>query len=175
MTYGVPELAAFYDGWKTYNAGVVEVLRGLTEEQVALRIAPHQWAIWQLASHIAGTRASWFELLREVSPELRDHFRVQSTTVPDMPLEDALWEDDENHPRSSVELVDALTRTWDMVEECLERWTSADLKAVFELRRERTERIPREWVLYHLLEHDLHHGGEISQILGSNGLPVPDL
>jgi hypothetical protein len=26
-----------------------------------------------------------------------------------------------------------------------------------------------------LIEHDLHHGGEISQILGTNGLPAPDL
>ncbi len=29
----------------------------------------------------------------------------------------------------------------------------------------------RGWVVWHTLEHDLHHGGEISQILGSHGLP----
>jgi len=26
-----------------------------------------------------------------------------------------------------------------------------------------------------LIEHDLHHGGEISQILGTTGLPAPEL
>jgi uncharacterized damage-inducible protein DinB len=25
-------------------------------------------------------------------------------------------------------------------------------------------------VVWHVMEHDIHHGGEISQILGSNGL-----
>jgi uncharacterized damage-inducible protein DinB len=29
--------------------------------------------------------------------------------------------------------------------------------------------------VWHLIEHDLHHGGEISQILGSNGIPAPEL
>jgi uncharacterized damage-inducible protein DinB len=26
--------------------------------------------------------------------------------------------------------------------------------------------------LWHLIEHDVHHGGEISQILGSHGIPA---
>jgi hypothetical protein len=33
----------------------------------------------------------------------------------------------------------------------------------------------RGWVVWHVLEHDLHHGGEISQILGTNGLAGLDL
>jgi hypothetical protein len=28
---------------------------------------------------------------------------------------------------------------------------------------------------WHLIEHDLHHGGENSQILGANGIPALDL
>ena len=35
--------------------------------------------------------------------------------------------------------------------------------------------VSRSWVIYHVLEHDLHHGGEISLILGMNGLRAPDL
>jgi uncharacterized damage-inducible protein DinB len=30
-------------------------------------------------------------------------------------------------------------------------------------------------VIWHLMEHDLHHGGEISQILGSHGVSAPNL
>jgi uncharacterized damage-inducible protein DinB len=30
-------------------------------------------------------------------------------------------------------------------------------------------------VVWHLIEHDLHHGGEISQILGSHGVSALDL
>jgi hypothetical protein len=30
-------------------------------------------------------------------------------------------------------------------------------------------------VVWHLIEHDLHHGGEISQIPGTNRLPAPEI
>jgi hypothetical protein len=33
----------------------------------------------------------------------------------------------------------------------------------------------RKWVIWHLLEHDLHHGGELSFVLGMHGLAAPDL
>jgi uncharacterized damage-inducible protein DinB len=33
------------------------------------------------------------------------------------------------------------------------------------------EKCTRGWVLWHILEHDLHHGGEISLTLGAHGLP----
>ncbi|HEX4716084.1 MAG TPA: DinB family protein [Ktedonobacteraceae bacterium] len=28
----------------------------------------------------------------------------------------------------------------------------------------------RQWIIWHVIEHDLHHGGEISLILGTHGL-----
>jgi uncharacterized damage-inducible protein DinB len=35
--------------------------------------------------------------------------------------------------------------------------------------------VSRSWVIYHVLEHDLHHGGEISLNLGMHGLPALNL
>ena len=37
------------------------------------------------------------------------------------------------------------------------------------------EMFTRQWVIWHLIEHDLHHGGEAFYTLGMNGLPTPDL
>ncbi len=163
------ELRPFYEGWARHQGLLVDALRGLTRDQLDLRNAPHQWAVWQLAAHLAGTRAYWFhDVLGEGEPSTRDLFRVDSTTVPGLPLEDALWEDDERHPRSAHELVDGLGRSWAMIDECLRRWTAEDLAASV-VRPSRTHH--RGWVVWHTLEHDLHHGGEISQILGSHGLP----
>lgn len=152
---------------------ITDALRGLSPEQLDSRTAPHQWAIWQLAAHVAGSRAYWFhDVLGEGDPGTRDLFRVDRTTVAGLPLEDAGWEDDEDHPRSAEELVDGLRRTWAIVDDCLRRWTVEDLDGVV-VRDARTHR--RGWVVWHVMEHDLHHGGEISQILGSNGLPGPVL
>ncbi|HVB25083.1 MAG TPA: DinB family protein, partial [Ktedonobacteraceae bacterium] len=37
------------------------------------------------------------------------------------------------------------------------------------------ETFTRQWVIWHLIEHDVHHGGEISFILGMHGLAAIDL
>jgi uncharacterized damage-inducible protein DinB len=172
-----PMLQPFYDGWANYQRLLLDMIGGLTPEQVGLRTAPHQWAVWQLAGHMAGARAFWFhDVLGEGDPAVRDLFRVSSTTVPDLPLEDAGWEDDETHPRGADELVDGLQKTWAMIEDCLGRWAPEDLAVEFTRRRRTgTQTISRLWVVWHVVEHDLNHGGEISQILGSHGLPAIDL
>jgi len=33
----------------------------------------------------------------------------------------------------------------------------------------------RGWVVWHLMEHEAHHGGVISLVLGANGLPGLDI
>jgi uncharacterized damage-inducible protein DinB len=111
-------------------------------------------------------------VLGEGDPATRDLFRVDRTTVPGLAPEDAQWEDVEDEPRSAEELVDALSRTWAMVDDCLRRWTADDLAGSV-VRSGRTHH--RGWVVWHVMEHDIHHGGEMSQILGSNGLSGLDL
>ena len=166
-------LRPLFEGWANHQALVVDALRDLTADQLALRSAPHQMTVWQIAGHVAGGRAYWFhDVLGEGDRSTRDLFRVVSTTVPGLAIEDAGWEDDEDHPRSAEELVDGLTRTWALVDGCLQRWTPEDLEASV-VRPERTHH--RGWVVWHVLEHDVHHGGEISQILGNHGLPGLDL
>jgi len=169
----IAALRPFHEGWANHQELVIEALRGLTAEQLDLRAAPHQWAIWQLVGHVAGSRAYWFhDNLGEGDSSTRDLFRVESTTVPGLPLEDAGWEDDEDHPRTAEELVDGLRRTWTIVDDCLRSWTPEELDGSV-VRPSRTHH--RGWVVWHVMEHDIHHGGEISQILGSNGLPGLDL
>lgn len=166
-------LRPFYEAWAKHNELLIAALQDLTPDAVGFRTAPHQWAVWQLAAHVAGTRAFWFhDILGEGDPSVRDHFRVDRTTVPGLSLDDAGWEDDEDRPRSANELVDGLRLTWTLVDDCLRRWTPDDLDAQF-VGRSRTHQ--RGWVVWHVLEHDIHHGGEISQILGSHGLPGLDV
>src|SRR6478735_315520 len=126
MSAGVPR--PFHEGWARHQALVIDALRDLTPEQLAFRTAPDQWAIWQLAAHVAGSRAYWFhDALGEGDRATRDLFRVDRTTVPGLSLDDAGWEDVEDHPRNAEELVDGLTRTWAIVDDCLRRWTAEDL------------------------------------------------
>ena len=178
MTDAAATLKPFVEGWAGYQRLLLGAIGSLDAEQLSSRTAPFQWAIWQLASHIAGARAFWFhDVLGEGDEDVGHMFAVESTTVPDLPLEDAGWEDDERHPRTAAELVDAFERTWAMIEASLQRWTADDLEVEFSRTRRNgeTQTFTRAWVVWHLIEHDLHHGGEISQILGTNRLPAPEL
>ena len=170
-----PVLQPFYEGWATHQRLLLAAIADLSEEQHALRPAPGQMAIWQLASHMAGSRAYWIhDVLGEGDPAIRDMFRVASTTVPGLSLEFAGWEDDETHPRTATEIVDAFHQTWGVIEALLERWTADDITV--EIPRRGADRTTtRGWVIWHLMEHEAHHGGAISLILGTNGLPGLDL
>jgi uncharacterized damage-inducible protein DinB len=170
-----PVLQPFYEGWATHQRVLLAAIADLDGEQLALRPAPDQMGIWQLASHMAGSRAYWIhDVLGEGDPAIRDMFRVASTTVPGLSLEFAGWEDDETHPRTAIEIVDAFNLTWGMIEACLEHWTADDITVEIPQRgADRTT--TRGWVIWHLMEHEAHHGGVISLVLGTNGLPGLDI
>ena len=168
-------LATFRAGWGEHQRLLLDALRDLQPDQLALRASPDGWTIWQMASHMAGARAFWFhDVLREGDDAVRDMFRIERTTVPGLSLDDAGWEDDEIRPRTAPEIVDAFERTWAMIDGCLGRWASDDLAVGF-MRDGYDRESTRAWVIWHLIEHEGHHGGEISLILGSNGLPALDL
>jgi uncharacterized damage-inducible protein DinB len=177
-THAASFVRAFVEGWAAYQRLLLEAIEPLTGPQLASRTAPFQWSVWQLAAHMAGSRAYWFhDVLGEGDAAVREMFRVDSTTVRDLPLEDAGWEDDERHPRKASELVVAFDRTWAVIADGLGRWTDEDLGVEFSRTRRSGEvqTVTRAWVVWHVMEHDVHHGGEISQILGTNGIPAPEL
>jgi uncharacterized damage-inducible protein DinB len=168
-------LQTFYTGWANHQRLLLAALRDLEPEQLALRTASHEWAIWQIASHMTGSRAFWFhDVLGEGDDAVRNMFRVERTTVPDVSLADAGWEDDETRPRTASEIVQAFEQTWAVIEECLRKWTLDDLAVGFP-RSGYDGMTTRAWVIWHLMEHEGHHGGAISLVLGSNGLPGLDM
>ena len=163
MTDNTLSLAPFYKGWDVYQQHLVTAIAPLSSEQLTLRPASHLWSVGMLAAHIIATRVSWFRLMGEGDARL-------------VPL--AEWDEPEAPARSSAELVAGLESTWDMIQSALAHWTPADLEQVFHDSEDQTDRnreFSRQWILWHLLEHDLHHGGELSIILGMHGVPAIDL
>ena len=81
--------------------------------------------------------------------------------------------------RSAAEIVRGLELTWGLIESRLAGWTEADLEKQFQRPTPndagKRPRRTRQWIIWHVLEHDLHHGGEISFSLGMHGLTGLDL
>jgi uncharacterized damage-inducible protein DinB len=153
----------FYEGWADHQRKLVASIRPLTPEQMQLRASPGEWAIWQLASNMAGGRLYWLcRMLGEDDQGAMPMFA------------DRGWEDDPQHPRTAEEVVDALEKTWGVAEACLDRWSLEHVSEQVTTKDwwGNTVTITPGWVLWRLMSHDMHHGSEISLILRVHGLPT---
>jgi uncharacterized damage-inducible protein DinB len=161
MTEHQLSLDLFYTGWDAYQQRLVAAIAPLTAEQLALRSSPQNWSVGILVTHIVSTRVWWF------------HTRMGEGSADLAPLE--LWDENEEPSRPAAELVAGLERTWLMIQDALARWTPVDLGQVFPPYGEGSFARSRQYIIWHVLEHDIHHGGELSSILGAHGLPAVDL
>jgi uncharacterized damage-inducible protein DinB len=156
---GAARLSAVYEGWGAYQRMLVEAVAPLTPDQLALRAAPNLRSIGEIVGHIVSARVVWFH---EVMGEGPDGLAPMK----------AWGRDGDTSERNAAELERGMERSWDMIADALDRWTTADFGAAFERRG---ERITRQEIIWHVIEHDLHHGGEVSLTLGQHGLRAPDL
>lgn len=156
-------LAPLYKGWQEYQQLLIKALAPLSPEQLNLRAAPELRSIYDIAAHIIRARSGWlFYTLKVESEDL-----VLLTT----------WGREGEPVRTAAELVSGLETSMKALQDGLQRWTIADLEdQVEDIEDDGTvETFTRQWVIWHLIEHDLHHGGEISFSLGMYGLAAIDI
>jgi len=155
-------LDVIYENWRGYNEKLQNCIAPLTKEQLSLQPAARMWPLGQIVQHIISVRAGWFSgTLQEVDELMSEYME---------------WGQRDSPARSPMELVRGLDETWTFIESCLQRWTPADGGKTFPDEMDgQIYEVSRNWVIYHVLEHDLHHGSEISLILGMNSLQPLDI
>lgn len=154
-------LAIMVEGWHTYQTQLNEALAPLTSEQLALRPAPHLRSIDELACHIISVRAGWYH---NILGEGDDAFGAYHE-----------WDQPGAPSRTGEELVSGLAATWQSMQTALARYTPDDLaQTVTGYRKGHTFAYKRGWVVWHVIKHDVYHGGEIGYSLGTHGLTAPD-
>lgn len=68
------------------------------------------------------------------------------------------------------ELVQWLSRSWRVVAATLEQWTVDDLGWTFEHEYAgKIYAVSRQWVIWRIMAHDIHHGGQLSELLAAQG------
>jgi uncharacterized damage-inducible protein DinB len=150
--------ASIYNGWQAYNEVMINTLASLDTGRLALRAAPNLRSIGETTAHIVGARARWFYLLMG---EGGDAFKAFGR-----------WDRQGAKPRSAEDLASSLLATWTGMQETIACWTAEDWEKSWPGEDDgEPEVITRQWVIWHLIEHDLHHGGELSIVLGMHGLP----
>lgn len=141
--------ARVFESWQDYQDALKRAIAPLTEEQLQRRLLPGLRTPGEIAEHIVFGRALHLHrTLGEKAAELTPLHR---------------WDDDDDLPRTAVEIVQGLDLTWRFITDCLMSGTpTADLPEA-EATNVQT--------IWGLLDHDLPHAGELSLLLGAAGLP----
>jgi uncharacterized damage-inducible protein DinB len=154
-----PLAAGVLSGWKIYQEQLVKTVAELTPEQLATRIGPDLRPIGASILHVIDARVSWF---------------TGALKVHDVEAEALANLDNDQLPLlSGPEYAQGLEVSWRMMEHAIASWSEAEWEEQMTLLRGKAEyTISRPFVVWHILEHDLHHGGEITHALGSLGLRI---
>lgn len=155
-------LTEIYRNWREFQQMLLAVVRPLTAEQLALAVAPHQRTAAIITGHIIAARVYWLNHMLGMGGSELALIRT--------------WDDDGQPARSAAEFVGGLETSWQLLEDSVNRWSAADLaEPLMRMRRGEEFRFTRLWVIWHLIEHDVYHGGELSLTLGMHGVTGFDL
>ena len=164
MSPNTGTLMSLYHGWEDHQISLVRTITRLSGDHLAWRPAPHLRSAGELVSHLIALRIQWFQGV----------FGAGSTESAEQllacPAADFLKEQPD-------ELVKWLEITWQLIQDTLNGWTVADLAHTYQLPpyQGKTFLLNRQWIIWHVIAHDLHHGGELALMLGMQGVALPEL
>ena len=138
-----------FESWQDYQEALKRAIAPLTEEQLQRRLIPGLRTPGEIAEHIVFGRALHLHrTLGEGAAELTPLLR---------------WEDADDPPHTAAEIVHGLELTWRFITSCLMRGSPTDAIPENDIQIVQT--------IWGLLDHDLPHAGELSMLLGADGMP----
>jgi uncharacterized damage-inducible protein DinB len=140
--------------WPYVREGLFQALDQLTDEQLDFTPREGLWSLGEIACHIAEAEEGWFRHV--VTGELGDWPKYRLEDYASVAAVKTLL--DEVHGRT-VAYLESLD------EAGLDQVIEASWGGKFSLR----------WIFWHVLEHEVHHRGEIFLLLGLLGMEAPDV
>lgn len=163
-----------YEGWDGYRQSIINAVAPLTPEQLGWRPSPQLRSTGELVRHIALGPIDWF--LRMDAPGSRE----LAGQIPQ-------WQEDPQGNRYIVEkslpivaqandLVKWLEASRHMIDQTVKTWTVADLQKTYRhVWRGNVYAVSRQWTIWRIMAHDIHHGGELAVMLGMQGVEIFEL
>jgi hypothetical protein len=162
-------IRAAYPSWPDHHRRLRDRVAAMTSDQLAGRPSPERWPLWASIGHLACQRV-WG--LCDIAG---------APGAAESPFPNAGWncpgDDDLEHVWSPGQLVDALDRTFAIVEWSLDNWTMESLEEVVAHPEWGADYVPttRGATLQRSFAHDIWHTAELNEALGTLGLEQIDL
>jgi hypothetical protein len=141
--------ARAFESWQDYQDALKRAIAPLTEEQLQRRLIPGLRTPGEIAEHIIFGRA------------LHLHRTLGEGAAELVPL--LQWDNAEDSPHTAAEILRGLELTWRIITVCLMRGSPTEVIP--------EEEVPSVQTIWGLLDHDLPHAGELSLLLGAEGMP----
>ncbi len=141
--------------WEEVRAGLLATLDQFDDVDLAFRPFETSWSVGQIMLHIANAEEGWFRFV--VTQELGE------------------WPADyDPATHATVEAIKALlTGVHGRTSAYLATLDFTELKRPVEASWGET--LSLGWIIWHVLEHEVHHRGELSLILGLLGREGPEV
>ena len=146
--------AELFSHWKYVRQGLYEALDLLTDEQLAFVPGEGLWSLGTVACHIANAEDGWFRYI--AAGELEDWPPMEPEQYPSVAAIKSLLEETHAYTMAFLEGLYVAD---------LERKVTTFWGAELSIR----------WIIWHVLEHEIHHRGEIYLMLGLMGMEAPDV
>jgi uncharacterized damage-inducible protein DinB len=146
--------AELFSHWEKVRAGLLLALDQLTDEQLAFVPREGLWSLRTVALHIATAEEGWFRYV--VTGELDEWPEVDESEYPTVASIKAL-----------------LMQVHGRTEDYLQTLNATDLDWV--ITTFWGAKVSLRWIIWHVLEHEVHHRGEIYLMLGLMGMEAPDV
>jgi len=139
----------FYAHWKQIRTGLLATMDQFQDEELHYKPFEGAWSVGEILLHIANAEQGWFRY-------------AMTGEFDEWPSGHTL----ENYP--TFESIKALLKeVHDWTEAAIAGLSIDDYQKVIELPWD--EKIHLSWIIWHVLEHEIHHRGELSLILGLLG------
>jgi uncharacterized damage-inducible protein DinB len=184
MITATAPLREIYDGWDGHEQALMNAITPLTPEQLAFRPAPHLRSAGEIISHIAIGRLDWFHRMGAPgSGALARRFAPWETEQVNTEDAEALFrwmraveQQEAKIVANLAELVEWMQTSWQVIATTLTTWTVADLDKTYRhIYNGKLYSVSRQWTIWRIMSHDMHHGGELAIMLGMQNVPIPDL
>lgn len=135
--------------WSQVRQGLIEVVQKFTEAELDKRPFPNSWSVRQIIYHIANTEAGWIHYAArgELADWPAPYTAADYPTIPDI--------------LTLLRMIHAQTEAW------LDTLTQQNLDDVVSFGD--GEIFTVQWIIWHVIEHEIHHRGELSLFLGQLG------
>ena len=149
------ETETLFNHWTEVRQGLYQALDCLTDAQLDFVPRSGLWSLRETVTHMAGTENGW---MRYCAFHVIDGWEAASFSPADYPT------------TASLKELLAVVH-----ERCLAFFTD-DADAVLARKVELPwgPVVTIEWIVWHVLEHEIHHRGEVFLMLGLMGMEAPD-